>query len=191
VRRLLKLFTVLVILIVCVLYFAHPPILREFASRLFVEDPLESASAIIILSGGIPYRPLGAAQLYTAGWAPRVVLTRARLSKRDYALKAFGLGYPEKHEVSRQILVKLGVPNEAISVIGGEIHSTVTEAQEVLRELKADRRDLQTPHTSISPDLEPRGKRTGKTHHPRSQRRSDLRSGGLAEKTFSDRDSCP
>ena len=175
----------------CVLYFAHPPILREFASRLFVEDPLESASAIIILSGGIPYRPLGAAQLYTAGWAPRVVLTRARLSKRDYALKAFGLGYPEKHEVSRQILVKLGVPNEAISVIGGEIHSTVTEAQEVLRELKADRRDLQTPHTSISPDLEPRGKRTGKTHHPRSQRRSDLRSGGLAEKTFSDRDSCP
>lgn len=190
-RRLLKLFTVLVILIVCVLYFAHPPILREFASRLFVEDPLESASAIIILSGGIPYRPLGAAQLYTAGWAPRVVLTRARLSKRDYALKAFGLGYPEKHEVSRQILVKLGVPNEAISVIGGEIHSTVTEAQEVLRELKADRRDLQTPHTSISPDLEPRGKRTGKTHHPRSQRRSDLRSGGLAEKTFSDRDSCP
>lgn len=190
-RRLLKLFTVLVILIVCVLYFAHPPILREFASRLFVEDPLESASAIIVLSGGIPYRPLGAAQLYTAGWAPRVVLTRARLSKRDYALKAFGLGYPEKHEVSRQILVKLGVPNEAISVIGGEIHSTVTEAQEVLRELKADRRDLQTPHTSISPDLEPRGKRTGKTHHPRSQRRSDLRSGGLAEKTFSDRDSCP
>ena len=144
-RRLLKLFTVLVILIVCVLYFAHPPILREFASRLFVEDPLESASAIIVLSGGIPYRPLGAAQLYTAGWAPRVVLTRARLSKRDYARKAFGLGYPEKHEVSRQILVKLGVPNEAISVIGGEIHSTVTEAQEVLRELKADRRDLQTP----------------------------------------------
>ena len=190
-RRLLKLFTVLVILIVCVLYFAHPPILREFASRLFVEDPLESASAIIVLSGGIPYRPLGAAQLYTAGWAPRVVLTRARLSKRDYALKAFGLGYPEKHEVSRQILVKLGVPNEAIGVIGGEIHSTVTKAQEVLRELKADRRDLQTPHTAISPDLEPRGKRTGKTHHPRSQRRSDLRSGGLAEKTFSDRDSCP
>ena len=183
--------TVLVILIVCVLYFAHPPILREFASRLFVEDPLESASAIIVLSGGIPYRPLGAAQLYPAGWAPRVVLTRARLSKRDYALKAVGLGYPEKHEISRQILVKLGVPNEAISVIGGEIHSTVTEAQEVLRELKADRRDLQTPHTSISPDLEPRGKRTGKTHHPRSQRRSDLRSGGLAEKTFSDRDSCP
>ena len=127
--------TVLVILIVCVLYFAHPPILREFASRLFVEDPLESASAIIVLSGGIPYRPLGAAQLYPAGWAPRVVLTRARLSKRDYALKAVGLGYPEKHEISRQILVKLGVPNEAISVIGGEIHSTVTEAQEVLREL--------------------------------------------------------
>ena len=117
------------------MYFAHPPILREFATRLFVEDPLEPASAIIVLSGDIPYRPLGAAQLYKAGWAPRVVLTRALLSKRYYALKALGLEYPESHVISRQVLVKLGVPNEAISVVGGEINSTVTEAQEVLKEL--------------------------------------------------------
>ena len=85
-RRVLKISAILVILTVCVMYFAHPPILREFATRLFVEDPLEPASAIIVLSGDIPYRPLGAAQLYKAGWAPRVVLTRALLSKSKYSI---------------------------------------------------------------------------------------------------------
>ena len=60
-------------------------------------------------------------------------------SKRYYALKALGLEYPERHEISRQVLVKLGVPNEAISVVGGEIDSTVTEAQEVLKELAPPR----------------------------------------------------
>lgn len=134
-RRLLKIFAVLIILTVCIMYFAHPPILREFAAQLFVEDPLEPASAIIVLSGAIPYRPLEGAQLYKAGWAPRVVLTRAKPSRRHYALKALGLVYPESHEISRQVLLKLGVPNEAISVFGGEIDSTVTEAQEVLKGL--------------------------------------------------------
>ncbi len=134
-RRVLKIFAILVLLTVCVMYFAHPPILREFVIRLFVEDPLEPASAIIVLSGAIPYRPVEAAQLYKAGWAPRVVLTRALLSKRYYALKALGLEYPEAHEISRQVLLKLGVPNEAISTIGGEIYSTATEAQEILKQL--------------------------------------------------------
>ena len=134
-RRVLKVFAILVILTVCVMYFAHPPILRELATQLFVEDPLERASAIIVLSGALPYRPLGAAQLYKDGWAPRIVLTRAKRSKRYYALKALGLVYPEAHEISRQILLKLGVPNEAISVVGGEIYSTITEAEEILNEL--------------------------------------------------------
>ena len=133
--RVLKILAILLILTVCVMYFAHPPILRELVSWLFVEDPLEAASAIIVLSGALPYRPLEAARLYKDGWAPRIVLTRGKRFKRYYALKALGLVYPEHHEVSRQVLLKLGVPDEAISVVEGEIHSTLSEAGQVLKAL--------------------------------------------------------
>ena len=134
-RRVLKILTLLLILTVCVMYFVHPPILRQLVTYLFVEDPLEAASAIVVLSGAIPYRPLEAAQLYKDGWAPRIVLTRPLRTKRHYALKALGLAYPEAHEVSRQVLLKLGVPDGAIGVIEGEIHSTISEAHQVLKEL--------------------------------------------------------
>ncbi len=134
-RRIFKILVILVILTLVTLYFAHPPILRELARFLFVEDPLEPASAIIVLSGSLPYRPLEAAQLYQAGWAPRVILTRASVSMRFVALKTLGLEQPEPHEISRQVLLKFGVPNEEITVVQGRINSTLSEAQQVLNEL--------------------------------------------------------
>ena len=42
---------------------------------LVVEDSLEKAGSIVVLSGRIPMRALEAARLYQAGWAPQVWLT--------------------------------------------------------------------------------------------------------------------
>ncbi len=42
---------------------------------LVVEDPLDKADAIVILSGRIPVRAKEAARLYNAGYAPQVWLT--------------------------------------------------------------------------------------------------------------------
>ena len=44
---------------------------------LVVEDPLEHAQAIVVLSGRMPMRALEAAKLYNAGYAPEVWLTRS------------------------------------------------------------------------------------------------------------------
>ena len=44
---------------------------------LIVEDPLDKAQAIVVLSGGMPKRAKEAARLYNADYAPQVWLTRA------------------------------------------------------------------------------------------------------------------
>jgi uncharacterized SAM-binding protein YcdF (DUF218 family) len=43
---------------------------------LVVEDPLDKAQAIVVLSGGMPMRAREAAKLYNAGYAPQIWLTR-------------------------------------------------------------------------------------------------------------------
>ena len=43
---------------------------------LIVEDPLDKAQAIVVLSGGMPIRALEAARLYNAGLGPQIWLTR-------------------------------------------------------------------------------------------------------------------
>ena len=42
---------------------------------LIVEDPLEKANAIVVLSGRMPMRAREAAALYREGWAPQVWVT--------------------------------------------------------------------------------------------------------------------
>src|SRR6202023_428774 len=44
---------------------------------LILEDPLDKAQAIVVLSGGMPMRAKEAARLYNAAYAPQVWLTRA------------------------------------------------------------------------------------------------------------------
>jgi uncharacterized SAM-binding protein YcdF (DUF218 family) len=43
---------------------------------LVVQDPLQKAHAIVVLSGRMPIRAIEAAQLYREGLAPQVWLTR-------------------------------------------------------------------------------------------------------------------
>src|SRR5439155_807312 len=64
-----------------------------FAGRLLVvADPLPaSADAIVVLAGSIPSRVLEASDLYRAGVAPRVVVTRERLARGESALHARGV----------------------------------------------------------------------------------------------------
>src|SRR6059058_6253137 len=62
----------------------------SLAGRLLVvADPLPpSTDAIVVLAGSIPTRVLEAADLYRAGLAPRVVVTRERLARGESVLRA-------------------------------------------------------------------------------------------------------
>lgn len=101
--------------------------LSRLGPFLVVEDPLEKADAIFVLGGTRYERPLEAVELYKDGWAPRILLMR---QVSDYGeLELMKRGVPYKREVDEQIevLVRLGVPPAAITVLN-EANSTAEEA---------------------------------------------------------------
>src|SRR5438876_1073297 len=85
---------------------------------LVVADPLPPrADAIVILAGSVPDRTLEAADLYRAGLAPRVVVTRERLPRGQATLRARGVRLPEGDELTVTALHELGVPPAAIVIL--------------------------------------------------------------------------
>src|SRR5258708_12657267 len=66
---------ILLTLLVALIVFAAI-IFLSVGRWLVVEDPLDKAQAIVVLSGRIPVRAKEAARLYNAGYAPQLWLTR-------------------------------------------------------------------------------------------------------------------
>src|SRR5437867_304521 len=101
---------------------------------LVVADPLPPrADAIVILGGSIPDRTLAAADLYRAGLAPRVVVTREVARTGQAALDARGVRLPEDDELTVTALRGLGVPSRAIVVLRRRGISTDSEARTIAR----------------------------------------------------------
>jgi len=101
---------------------------------LVVADPLPPrADAIVILAGSVPDRVLEAADLYRAGLAPRVVVTRERLHRGDAALRARGVRLPEGDELTVTALARLDVPPAAIVRLERRAGSTEGEAATIAR----------------------------------------------------------
>lgn len=117
--------------------FVYPKILREIASILIVEDVIDRGTAIVVLGGHLPFRAMEAANLYQAGWAPRVVLVQGARGEEQKALRALGVATPQEWELSREVLVRLGVPASAILVPDGEADSTLEELRIVAHALRA------------------------------------------------------
>lgn len=101
---------------------------------LVAADPLPAAAdAIVLLAGSIPDRTLEAADLYRAGVAPRVVVTRERLPRGEARLRARGVRLPESGELTVGALRRLGVPPSAIVVLRRRTRSTESEAATIAR----------------------------------------------------------
>jgi len=124
-----------IILICAVAYLAHPVLLRSMGGYLIVEDPLERASAIVVLSSELPYRALEAARLYKDGWAPKVILTRPHRKRHSSILESLGIHRMEVHELHYEVLLRSEVEVEAIVVIDEGVGNTLSELKTVLRAL--------------------------------------------------------
>ena len=111
--------------------FASGPILRGIALFLIVEDSLDRAAAIVPLGGQTPFREMEAAKLYRAGLAPQVVIVRAAPSAETEALRELGFETPEAWELSREVLIRQGVPASAIVVLAIKAGGTLEELQAV------------------------------------------------------------
>lgn len=109
---------------------------RRVGFWLMVSDPLVPARAIVVLTGGFPFRAMEAAAIYHDGWAPEVWLLRAGAPAREAALRRLGLSMLGEEESNRRVLERLGVPPGAIHLPGGVARNTLEEVDLVRRELR-------------------------------------------------------
>lgn len=98
------------------------------------EDPLGKADVIVILSGGMPYRANGAANLYKAGYAPEVWVSRPEGPQQELA--ALGIHFVGEDEYNREILIRQGVPEVQITILPDIIINTQQEVNEIAREMR-------------------------------------------------------
>ena len=101
---------------------------------LVVEDPLEKATAIVVLSGRVPMRALEAARLYQANWAPQIWLTHP--NEPTASLAVLDIDEPGEDALNARILQHVGVPPAdihtlapAIANTADELHAIATEAE--------------------------------------------------------------
>jgi uncharacterized SAM-binding protein YcdF (DUF218 family) len=122
--------------------FAHASLFRGVASFLIVEDPLEPATAIVVLGGHLPFREMEAARLYRDGWAPQVVIVRGARREEWKALQDLQIEVRETWELSREVLIRQGVPPAAILVPEEEAEGTLEESRVAARALKPEDRPV-------------------------------------------------
>jgi len=107
----------------------------EVGQWLVVADPLESATAVVVLSGRVPFRAMEAASIYREGVAPQVWLTREVVGREEQALDRLGVALVRGEAYNRAVLERLGVKPEAIRVLAAGVRNTVDEVRLVATEL--------------------------------------------------------
>ena len=101
---------------------------------LALEHQLQKADAIVVMAGTPMTRPLEAADLYLAGYAPTIVMTRPTPEGGERALAARGIPFDEDVQRARSVFLKLGIPEAAI-LIPPKIHDSTAAEAITIREL--------------------------------------------------------
>lgn len=111
--------------VVCaVLWLAREPLLSGFARAYIVDDRVpDHVDAIVVLGGGMAFRPTEAARIYRGGVASRIVVSFPAATPPA----AMGIVPPEG-EIATALLVRLGVPPAVIDRLEPEVTSTYEEA---------------------------------------------------------------
>ena len=124
-RRLLRSLVLVILgcaILPTVAFLFRGPILTRAARWWVVESTDLHADAILVPGGGMETRPFSAADLYRQHLAPRILIPRNPESRLERS------GIVETHvDLTRQLLLKNGVPNEAIETIGTNIESSRDE----------------------------------------------------------------
>src|SRR5713226_2642587 len=97
------------------------------------EDPLEKSQAIVVLSGGLPNRALGAAQIYRGGFAKEIWLTQPL--QPGASMEDLHLPYAGEEQYNRMVLVAHGVPPASIRLLTPRILNTAGELHAVAEAL--------------------------------------------------------
>ena len=108
---------------------------RSLGRWLIISDALAPAHAVVVMRGGYPFRAIEAGVIYGEGWAPEVWLTRTRADEAAEALRRLGMRAGTEDVANRVLLVRLGVPADAIRLLNGTAAHTADEVKLVAAEL--------------------------------------------------------
>ena len=109
---------------------------RNVGRWLVVEDPLQPARAIVVLSGLTPYRAMEAARIYRQGWAPEVWLFKDDPRGANEAFANLGIHHITEEEYDKQVLERLGVPTATIRILEPPAKNTESEFELLHEELR-------------------------------------------------------
>jgi uncharacterized SAM-binding protein YcdF (DUF218 family) len=104
---------------------------------LVVEDPLEKANAIAVLSGRMPMRALEAARLYQAGWAQQIWLTHP--NEPTASLAALDIDEPGEDALNTRVLQHGGVSPADIHTLAPAIGNTIDEVHAIAAEAEKEK----------------------------------------------------
>lgn len=109
-------------------------LIRHAGAWLVVQDPLEPTPVIVVLSGRMPERAREAAAIYEQGLSSQVWIPRPVSPSPE--LEALGIPYVGEEFYSARVLMRLGVPADAIRVLDGPVHNTREEVEVIAAELR-------------------------------------------------------
>jgi uncharacterized SAM-binding protein YcdF (DUF218 family) len=98
------------------------------------QTPLMKADAIFVLAGTVAERPLEAADLYQAGYAPRILVTRDTPDPAAAGAGVRGAALPQRFELNRKMLLELGIPESAL-IVPERVHDSTASECGTLREV--------------------------------------------------------
>ncbi|MEJ5340845.1 MAG: YdcF family protein [Thermogutta sp.] len=111
---------------------AHQWWLPHLASWLDVSGPVRRADYAMVMGGGVENRPVLAAVLYRKRWVDRILISEIRpIPSRTRPL------IPAEHELTKALLMRLGVPEDRIVLLQGNHAATfheITSLRDVLAE---------------------------------------------------------
>ncbi len=99
-------------------------------------DPLAPADVIVVLSGTMPARAEEAARIFRMGYSRKVWITRPVSPANELA--RMGIPYAGEEDYSREVLVREGVPAQAIRILPETIVDTQQEVEEISRDARAE-----------------------------------------------------
>jgi uncharacterized SAM-binding protein YcdF (DUF218 family) len=108
------------------IFLLRAPLLLGAAKVWIVNDPLQKADAIAVLGGGLETRPFEAARLYQRGLAPVVLI----MNQKPSPTATLGIT-PTEADLTRQVLIKQGVPESSVVLVGENITNTHDESNAV------------------------------------------------------------
>jgi uncharacterized SAM-binding protein YcdF (DUF218 family) len=124
--------------------------LLEAGRWLVVQDPLEPAHAIVVLSGNVPDRAVEAARIYQASFASQVWVSQPVSPAAQ--LEAMHIAFIGEDFYNQKVLMARGVPADSIRILADPSANTEDEVDEIARDCRRDGAHLviivtSKPHT--------------------------------------------